>query len=90
MITGSRSLLSIAAEPCWSPPSIHPTSARFPFRSTELLQSALLSSLGGCSGWFRRHTELLSQLWLRCSGSSPLSGRRCGEADTKNKPPPLK
>lgn len=64
MITGSRFLLSIATEPCWSTPSIHPTptSAGFPFRSTELLKSALLSSLGGCSGWLKRHTFALSNL----------------------------
>lgn len=61
MITGSRFLLSIAMEPCWSPPSIHPApaSAGFPFRNTELLKSALLSSLGGCSGWLKRRTRLL-------------------------------
>lgn len=52
MITGSRSVLSIAAEPCWGPPSIHPapTSAGSPFRNTELLKSALLSSLGAAVG----------------------------------------
>lgn len=52
MITGSRSVSSTAVEPCWSPPSIHPTptSAGFPFRSTELLKSALVSSLGAAVG----------------------------------------
>lgn len=83
MITGSRSVLSIAMEPCWSPPSIHPapTSARFPFRNTELLKSALLSFWG--LWWVVKGTHmfalsnLVMLLWKFTFEREEVWGGRC-------------